>query len=129
MSYSTQGSPKCDNGLQAGWYRFRGSAGTMMPASCVAKNKCGTAAPGWLQGRHPSPSEGAIQAKVCYHWNTCCDTPTDIRVRNCGAFYVYELKPGPGCTRYCGNGGQGVPNYSNKVWVRGVFNQSSKKQL
>ena len=33
---------------------------------------------------------------------------TNIRVRNCGAFFVYELQKPPGCHfRYCGNGSAG----------------------
>ena len=108
MTFSNPSVKKCDRYLQFGWYRFRGSAGTMMPTSCVPTYKCGTDAPGWLQGRHPSTSEGAIQAKVCFHWGSnCCQWSSSIRVRNCGSFYVYQLVGSPECTlRYCGNGAQ-----------------------
>ncbi|KAL9973095.1 hypothetical protein ACROYT_G019507 [Oculina patagonica] len=107
-AFSSPSVKKCDKYLQFGWYRFRGAAGTMMPTSCVPTSKCGTDAPGWLQGRHPSTSEGVIQAKVCFHWNSnCCHWSSLIRVRNCGAFYVYQLVQSPQCSlRYCGNGAQ-----------------------
>ncbi|XP_078370329.1 pancreatic secretory granule membrane major glycoprotein GP2-like [Oculina patagonica] len=108
IAFSSPSVKKCDKYLQFGWYRFRGAAGTMMPTSCVPTSKCGTDAPGWLQGRHPSTSEGVIQAKVCFHWNSnCCHWSSLIRVRNCGAFYVYQLVQSPQCSlRYCGNGVQ-----------------------
>lgn len=109
MSYSIP-LKLCDWTLQLGWYRFREAAGNMMPTSCVPMNKCGTHATGWLQGRHPSPWEGAIQATVCFDWTfECCMWSSKIRVRNCGSFYVYELGPTPLCNlRYCGNGAQGT---------------------
>ena len=98
---------RCDNNLPSGWYRFRGAAGTEMPTSCVATHRCGTAAPGWLSGSHPSVANGAVYATVCFHWGySCCRWSRSIRVRNCSGFYVYELGPTPNCNlRYCGNGG------------------------
>ena len=96
---------KCDNAPTA-WYRFSGAAGTMMPTSRVAKNMCGTNAPGWLDGQHPSQLGARIQATVCFHWeNEPCKWSTQILIRNCGSFYVYLLPPAPHCNlRYCGNG-------------------------
>ena len=101
------GNVQCDNSLPLGWYRFRGAAGTEMPTSCVGQNRCGTHAPGWLNGLHPSAADGIVRATVCFHWsNQCCLWSINIRVRNCSGFYVYELGPTPGCHyRYCGNGG------------------------
>lgn len=102
-------SAKCDEFLQQGWYRFRGDAGDQMPTSCVAVLYCGTHAPGWLSTSHPKVAQGAVRAKVCFHWgNKCCRWSTYIKVRNCSGFYVYELKKPPTCRlRYCGNGVQG----------------------
>ncbi|XP_078357489.1 uncharacterized protein LOC144642401 isoform X1 [Oculina patagonica] len=101
-------SAKCDEFLQQGWYRFRGDAGDQMPTSCVAVLYCGTHAPGWLSTSHPTVAQGAVRAKVCFHWgNKCCRWSTYIKVRNCSGFYVYELKKPPTCRlRYCGNGVQ-----------------------
>jgi len=97
---------KCDkNDLDKGWYRFSGEAGSAMPTSCVPKNRCGTHAPGWMQGSHPTRAQGIVSRKVCYHWSSkCCNWNNMIRVRNCGGFYVYELNKTPAChLRYCGN--------------------------
>ena len=97
---------KCDQkDLTKGWYRFNGEAGSAMPTKCVPSNYCGAHAPGWMQGAHPTKAEGAVTRKVCYHWtNNCCQWSNNIRVRNCGDFYVYELDKTPACSlRYCGN--------------------------
>ncbi len=100
---------KCDRSLLKGWYRFLGLAGKQMPDACVAIERCGTRAPGWLSGGHPTVAQGVVQRRVCFHGSySCCRLSTSIRVRNCGAFYVYELTPTPGCyMRYCGDREQG----------------------
>nr|XP_058969359.1 uncharacterized protein LOC131795764 [Pocillopora verrucosa] len=105
------GNVTCDDGLAHGWYRFRGAAGTQMPTYCVGKYHCGTHAPGWLRGAHPSVADGIIRALVCFHWGSqCCSWSTIIRVRNCGGFYVYELRRPPAChLRYCGGNVQSTP--------------------
>ena len=104
------GADNCDRSLSRGWYRFQGLAGKQMPDSCVPKHRCGTHAPGWLRGGHPTVAEGAVRRKVCFHWTSgCCQFSTNIRVRNCGAFYVYRLNPPPVCIlRYCGDANQGI---------------------
>ena len=78
-----------------------------MPTNCVGKNRCSSHAPGWLSTSHPSVADGIVSGRVCFHWDSsCCNWYKDIRVRNCGGFYVYELGPTPTCElRYCGNGG------------------------
>ena len=104
-----KGSVKCDSSLGKGWYRFAGDAGTQMPTKCVPKLQCGTHAPGWLSGAHPTVGEGAVQRKVCFHWSSgCCQWSSNILVRNCGGFFVYELDRPPACNlRYCGEKTQG----------------------
>lgn len=100
-------NPTCDNSLATKWYRFQGASGTRMATSCVTKSRCGTHAPGWLSGSHPTVAQGIQSVKVCFHWSSnCCQWSTNIRVRNCGGFFVYELKKPPAChLRYCGNSG------------------------
>ena len=102
-------SPRCDGwDLTQGWYRFQGAAGDRMTDKCVPINHCGTAAPGWLSGTHSTVNEGVVSRKVCYHWRyNCCRWSNNIKVKNCGAFYVYQLQRTPLCySRYCGNGGK-----------------------
>ena len=96
---------KCDRRLSKAWYRFSGAAGKQMPTRCVARNHCGTHAPGWLNGRHPTVAQGIVQRTVCFSWTRgCCQWSRVIRVQNCGAFFVYELSRTPTCSlRYCGD--------------------------
>ena len=90
----------CDNTIAPGWFRFEGAAGKMMPTSCPP-NKCG-----WLNGEHPTVADGQVTREVCFHHGSdCCHRSTDIKVRNCGSYYVYYLSGTPlaRCDlRYCG---------------------------
>ncbi|EDO28690.1 predicted protein, partial [Nematostella vectensis] len=74
-----------------------------IPTSCVAKHYCTAHAPGWMTSPHPSVADGVVTRTVCYNWdNGCCHWSNNIRVRNCGEFYVYELSAPPNCyLRYC----------------------------
>ena len=75
-----------------------------MPTSCVSERTCGTHAPGWMSGAHPTVDDGKVTRTVCYGWSGhCCRRSNNIEVVNCGLYYVYKLGPTPGCTlRYCG---------------------------
>ena len=107
MSFSDKKWIKCDSMMHKDWYRFTGAAGSEMPQSCVPTYHCGTHAPGWLNGEHPKVADGIVTREVCYHWsNNCCRWKNNIRIRNCGKFYVYELVKPPACSlRYCGTSG------------------------
>ena len=102
-------SSLCDDNLTTGWYRFQGAAGDRMPDKCVLMYRCGTDYPGWLSGAHPTVDEGVVIRTVCYsHYHSCCNWKNNIKVKNCGAFFVYELQKPPSCPlRYCGNVGAG----------------------
>jgi len=92
--------------LPKGWYRFSGDAGTGIANKCPAENHCGTAHPGWMEGTHPTGAEGIVTRTACFRVGmNCCKDSYQIRVSNCGAFYVYELVEVPLIKRrYCGNG-------------------------
>ena len=97
---------RCDVAdLVPGWYRFQGAAGDRMASKCVPINHCGTEIPGWLSGAHPTVSEGVVTRKVCHSWsNSCCYWFNTIRIKNCGAYFVYELPRLYRCyARFCGN--------------------------
>ena len=100
-----KGGYRCDSSLVKAWYRFTGLAGSKMADTRVAKYYCGTQAPGYLTGGHPTVAQGIVSRKVCFYWSySYCRWYRYIRVRNCGAFYVYELSKPPACNlRYCGN--------------------------
>ena len=103
-----KGNYKCDGDLIPVWYRFQGAAGDRIADKCVPVERCGTFAPGWMKGNHPTVAEGVVTREVCYHIHECCSWTGNIRVKNCGGYFVYKLEWGPGCpARYCGNGGAG----------------------
>ena len=91
------------------WYKFTGAAGSRMPTSCVPKHYCGTHAPGWVSGLHPTKIGDTVNAKVCFHWGSnCCNWNANIQIKRCNGFYVYRLARTPVCwLRYCGNAGFG----------------------
>ena len=95
---------KGDSFLVTGWYRFRGAAGDRMPDKCVPLYRCGTLFPGWLNGTHPTVTEGVVTRTVCYTSSDCCLHSTIIKLKNCSSYYVYELRSTPSLfSRYCGN--------------------------
>jgi len=105
-TFAGQSPLRCDQrDITPGWYRFTGVVGNLqMPTTCPPIRRCGTHAPGWISGQHPSVADGEVTRKVCYHWSgNCCQWNNNIKVKNCGAFYVYELQKTPTCSlRYCG---------------------------
>ena len=96
----------CDYGIGPGWFRFERSAGTRMPTSCPPTRRCGSYAPGWLNGSHPTVADGQVSRQVCFHSNgNCCYWSSNIKVGNCSSYYVYYLSGTPNgqChLRYCG---------------------------
>ncbi|CAH3133259.1 unnamed protein product [Porites lobata] len=103
ITYS--GGSYCDRGIGPGWFRFEWSAGTRLPTSCPPMFRCGTTVTGWLNGGHPTVADGQVSRQVCFHWSSnCCYWSTNIKVRNCGSYYVYYLNGTPSgqCDlRYC----------------------------
>ena len=71
---------------------------------CYNHGYCNAYYQGWLTAGHPTVDDGIVSRKVCFgnNYNRCYYS-VDIKVRNCGPFYVYKLKPTPrsGYTRYC----------------------------
>jgi len=93
--------------LIPGWYRFQGAAGNRMADKCVPMYHCGTKTPVWLSGTHPTVAEGVVIRRVCFSKRKCCSWYENIRVKNCGAYFVYALTTEFEIGRYCGNGGAG----------------------
>lgn len=98
-----------DNIIVSGWYRF--VTGYMMPSRSrsssgsycsYSSGYCDTSYHGVLIGSHPSSGQ-ILYSKVCfgYSGSSCCNYYKYIYVRNCGSFYVYQLKPTCSSCRYC----------------------------
>jgi hypothetical protein len=85
------------------WVRFEGEGGTQIPTSQVAMYRCGTNAAGWYSGAMPSVPSTTENGTVCFAWSGgSCQYTHDIRVTNCGSYYVYYLSaPTSGGMRYC----------------------------
>ncbi|XP_072272969.1 uromodulin-like [Pyxicephalus adspersus] len=93
----------CDNNLN-GWYRLKGEYGQHMPEFCVPKYSCGTHAPMWMNGQHPSVNDGIVKRTACANWNEdCCLWSNTISVKKCSeGYYVYKLQGTPACyLSYC----------------------------
>ena len=80
----------------------------MSTICCHQHGNCDTSYQGWLHGSHPTIDDGIVSLKVCFdhyvkYGRFKCKYSIYIKVRNCGPFYVYKLKPTPtsGNTRYC----------------------------
>ncbi len=89
-----------------GWYRlFIQGQSVQMPDTCVDENSCGTHAPLWLNGGHPTVEDGVVTRDVCGHWdNNCCYFQSNpIKVKACpGNYFVYEfVKPTFCSLAYC----------------------------
>ncbi|CAH1253979.1 OIT3 [Branchiostoma lanceolatum] len=99
----------CDRGLTAGWYRFTGPAGDRLPTvSPGSLLRCGTTAPVWMNGEHPTIADGVVTRQACAFWTFWnivepCYNSWNIKVTSCpGGFYVYFLTPTPDCSHaYC----------------------------
>ncbi|CAB4036799.1 Hypothetical predicted protein, partial [Paramuricea clavata] len=93
QNYSKE-TQHCDDGL-SGWYRFGGGAGIKMASSCVPQRRCGTHAPGWMNGAHPTVADGKVTRKVCYTWiNGCCMSVLKLH-RGCELWTVLCLQTKP----------------------------------
>ena len=110
----------CDSWLEPGWFRFLGSAGTMMAdrSSPPGWEECGTSRVVWLAGPHPSLEEGTVEASLCVSGlSTSCTVRVGGAVRRCrgeagqagGEYFVYRLAPVPGPCQwaYCAKYGPG----------------------
>ncbi|XP_078698216.1 oncoprotein-induced transcript 3 protein-like isoform X2 [Branchiostoma floridae x Branchiostoma belcheri] len=99
-------SQSCDRGFRGEWYRFINPAGTSMPTQRPqSTHRCGTHAPMWMNGQHPSVADGEVSRQACAYWSgRPCRWSTTIQVKACSAgYYVYKLPRVNHCyLGYCG---------------------------
>ncbi|KAK3728246.1 hypothetical protein QZH41_019613, partial [Actinostola sp. cb2023] len=107
------------------WYRFNGLAGSEMADQPIPHDKCRTKRGGWFNGRYPNVTEGIVTRKAYFGKNDL--DGVEMKVRNCGSFYVYKLGPVPGCRmRYCGNE---ITAVEEKFSVVGCYRDSKDARL
>lgn len=88
------------------WYRFQSLAGGKMPTKDPGFWHCGTFAPIYLNGVHPTSTNVEVNAKACVNLPFTppkgCSVQYDIKIINCGAFFLYKLKEPRQCSlAYC----------------------------
>ena len=85
------------------WYRMFSPAGSKIPETPVAADHCNTAATGWLNGAHPTILDETVNRTVCFNYSeNTCPYENEIKIRNCGDYFLYYLPEVPGCyARYC----------------------------
>jgi len=95
---------KCDKAANNKWHRFLAPAGLVMPLVAPTQYSCGTDSPGYMLGTYPTVDEGIVPRSVCFPWfNDPCMWSSDIAVRNCGDYFVFQLPNPVACAlRYCG---------------------------
>ncbi|XP_022249947.1 von Willebrand factor D and EGF domain-containing protein-like [Limulus polyphemus] len=80
-----------------------------IPTSCPEVNHCGTQAPIWLPMNISLQAGQVHQVNYCTTWvipgsqsSGCCTFRDFLKVKNCGSFLVYHLRPTRGChMAYC----------------------------
>ncbi|CAF3310255.1 unnamed protein product [Rotaria socialis] len=97
----------CDSSYN-GWYRFIGASGSQLITFPVNTGFCGTNAPGWWNGTHPSTVGATANGNFCANYAGYICNPSysiaSVLATNCSGFYVYYLVPlaCPGIyPRYC----------------------------
>ena len=89
-----------------------------MPEACVKSGSCGTHAPGWFQGSHPTQPGAVSPGRVCFTFmGSCCHWFTPVKVKKCNGFYIYRLPQTSLCDlQYCGDGAAGRNNYWSEIF-------------
>ena len=87
---------------------FLPPAGTRIAEEAPGVGYCGTSATGWMQGSHPTSLGETVTRTACFQsefdGGHTCLWSSEIKVRNCGQYFLYRLVDTPHChLGYCAN--------------------------
>ena len=85
------------------WYKFLPPAGTRIAEEAPGVGYCGTYRSGWMQGSHPTMLLETVTRTVCFQSSrNICQWSSEIKVRNCGQYFLYRLVDTSRCNLgYC----------------------------
>ena len=98
-------------------HRYTGAAGTMMATEAVGLYHCGAYSPGYLkqasveepdyEAAIPTTLGQEVNAIVCWpgvkRWSyKPCKRQTEIKIKKCLGYFIYNLPTVPCCYGYCG---------------------------
>ena len=68
------------------WYRFAGEHSNKLKTACQSSINCSLR----MDGVHPSVNDGIVKSFICRDSiNSCCLIQKNMKVLNCGPYYVY----------------------------------------
>ena len=120
------------------WYRFVSAVGNKMPETNPGNRRCGTYAPIWLNGHHPTVDGVVIDVTACavMPWlHPVCGIAYNIKVVKCGNFFLYRLKPPKQCSvAYCAGNyfkhtNAVMTNYTIVLYIAGTDQLYLEEQL
>ena len=76
-----------------------------MPEHEIDRYHCGTNAPGWLNGNHPTENYLIVDREVCFNYyfgDSSCYYNIQVQIIKCDTYFLYYLEDAPRCNlRYC----------------------------
>jgi len=86
----------CDGGFPENkWFRITDTPYHYVPEFAPEKFHCGTMAPVWMNGSHPTRAQGIVTRLLCAHWapyGACMwGGSWGINVKQCDGFFVYKV--------------------------------------
>ncbi|XP_062617367.1 mucin-2-like [Saccostrea cucullata] len=87
-----------DHLLVYGWY---GTGEYNLLTSSAMSYHCGTFYPIWINGNIPTVEDGVVDRTACIVTDTECGMTISIKIRNCGTYRVYQLRPTIMFSAYC----------------------------
>ena len=98
----------CDANITAGWYRFVGTAGSVLSSAYPGSPTCGATNPGFIASGVYTNSTVGQTTTLYYCFNeysvNSCAFSQYINVTNCKNYYVWNIVPGSSTNcnfRYC----------------------------